>query len=66
VKQIKEERMAKIRLVAGVCLVVLVIGFWLAPVVATAKTVYIGGTMSLTGPYAEDSAAVLAGFEDYV
>lgn len=31
-----------------------------------AKTVYIGGTMSLTGPYAEDSAAVLAGFEDYV
>jgi branched-chain amino acid transport system substrate-binding protein len=33
---------------------------------ARAKTLYIGGTMSLTGPYAEDSAAVLAGFEDYV
>jgi len=31
-----------------------------------AKTVYIGGTMSLTGPYAEDSAAILAAFEDYV
>jgi branched-chain amino acid transport system substrate-binding protein len=30
------------------------------------KTVYVGGTMSLTGPYAEDSAAVLAAFEDYV
>jgi len=29
------------------------------------KTLYIGGTMSLTGAYAEDSAAVLAGFEDY-
>jgi len=34
--------------------------------VQAAKTVYIGGTMSLTGPYAEDSAAILAAFEDYV
>ncbi len=33
---------------------------------AAGKTVYIGGTMSLTGPYAEDSAAILAAFEDYV
>lgn len=33
---------------------------------AAGKTVYIGGTMSLTGPYAEDSASVLAAFEDYV
>jgi branched-chain amino acid transport system substrate-binding protein len=32
---------------------------------ARAKTLYIGGTQSLTGPFAEDSAAVLAGFEDY-
>ncbi len=30
-----------------------------------AKTVYFGGTMALTGPYAEDTAAVLAAFEDY-
>jgi hypothetical protein len=30
-----------------------------------AKVVYISGTQSLTGPYAEDSAAVLAAFEDY-
>jgi branched-chain amino acid transport system substrate-binding protein len=30
------------------------------------KTLYIGGTQSLTGPFAEDSAAVLAAFEDYV
>ena len=29
------------------------------------KTLYVGGTMSLTGPYAEDTAAVLAGYEDY-
>jgi hypothetical protein len=33
---------------------------------AAGKAVYIGGTMSLTGPFAEDSAAVLAAFEDYV
>ena len=32
------------------------------PVDGSAKTVYVGGTMSLTGPYAEDSAAMLAGF----
>jgi ABC-type branched-subunit amino acid transport system substrate-binding protein len=30
------------------------------------QTIYIGGTMSLTGAYAEDSAAVLAAFEDYI
>ncbi|MCG6534019.1 MAG: ABC transporter substrate-binding protein, partial [Syntrophales bacterium LBB04] len=30
-----------------------------------AKTLYFGGTMALTGPLAEDTAAVLAAFEDY-
>jgi ABC-type branched-subunit amino acid transport system substrate-binding protein len=34
------------------------------PVVA--KTLYVGGTFALTGAYAEDCAAVLAGFQDYV
>ena len=29
-------------------------------------TLYIGGTQSLTGAYAEDSAALLAGMQDYV
>ncbi len=29
-------------------------------------TMYVGGTFALTGPYAEDCAAVLAGFQDYV
>ncbi len=29
------------------------------------KKFHIGGTQSLTGPFAEDSAAVLAGIEDY-
>jgi ABC-type branched-subunit amino acid transport system substrate-binding protein len=39
----------------------------LLPVSAyAAKTLYVGGTQSLTGPFAEDSAAVLAGIEDYV
>jgi len=31
-----------------------------------AKIMYIGGTMSLTGAYAEDSAAILAAYEDYM
>lgn len=39
---------------------------WGGPAFGAAKTVYVGGTMSLTGPFAEDSAAVLAAFEDYV
>ena len=30
-----------------------------------AKILYIGGTMALTGAYAEDTAAALAAFEDY-
>jgi len=29
------------------------------------KKLYIGGSMALTGPYAEDVAAILAAFEDY-
>jgi hypothetical protein len=29
------------------------------------KKLYLGGTMALTGAYAEDTAAVLAGYEDY-
>jgi ABC-type branched-subunit amino acid transport system substrate-binding protein len=33
--------------------------------VTYAKTLYVGGTQSLTGPFAEDSAAVLAGIQDF-
>lgn len=33
--------------------------------VMASKKLYIGGTMALTGAYAEDTAAVLAAFEDY-
>ena len=60
--------MGKMKLAANICMVVLLaLGtvFLLCGRIE-AKTVYVGGTMSLTGAYAEDSAAVLAGFEDYV
>jgi branched-chain amino acid transport system substrate-binding protein len=30
------------------------------------KVVYVGGAMALTGAYAEDTAAVLAAYEDYI
>jgi hypothetical protein len=33
---------------------------------AKTVTLYVGGTFALTGAYAEDCAAVLAGFQDYV
>jgi len=60
--------MATFRLVMISCVTVLLAALVLMPVAAEAagKTVYVGGTMSLTGPYAEDSAATLAGYEDYV
>src|SRR3990172_1873200 len=46
--------------------IVMVAALSLFPKVAQAqKKLYIGGTMALTGAYAEDTAAVLAGFEDY-
>ena len=56
----------RIGLGAALCVLVLVAGLLILPAEGSAKSVYIGGTMSLTGPYAEDSAAVLAGFQDYV
>lgn len=39
-----------------------------ATTTAAAKpvTLYVGGLFALTGAYAEDSAAVLAGYEDYI
>lgn len=58
--------MAKIRLVLLASVMITVGALPLFPVSAdAAKVVYISGTQSLTGPYAEDSAAVLAAFEDY-
>lgn len=59
--------MAKMRwmLVAGTVILLVAVSF--LPVNSfAAKKLYVGGTQSLTGPFAEDSAAVLAAFEDYV
>jgi ABC-type branched-subunit amino acid transport system substrate-binding protein len=60
--------MAKIRSTLVVCMITIVLGLLLFSPSANAagKTLYIGGTMSLTGPYAEDSAAILTAYEDYV
>jgi ABC-type branched-subunit amino acid transport system substrate-binding protein len=59
--------MNKIRLVFVASMMMILVAWSLLPASAqAAKTLYIGGTMSLTGPYAEDSAAILAAFEDYV
>jgi len=47
--------------------IILMVATSLLPVSAHAeKILYVGGTQSLTGPFAEDSAAVLAAIEDYV
>jgi branched-chain amino acid transport system substrate-binding protein len=59
--------MAKMRWILAVSAIVLMAATSLLPVSAhAAKTLYVGGTQSLTGPFAEDSAAVLAAIEDYV
>ena len=56
----------RIGLWTTICVLVLTVGLVVFPSEGSAKTVYVGGTMSLTGPYAEDSAAILAAYEDYV
>jgi branched-chain amino acid transport system substrate-binding protein len=63
----KEEKMFKMRfaLVASLICLLAVASFMPASSAEAAKTLYIGGTMALTGAYAEDTAAVLAGYEDY-
>lgn len=58
--------MAKIRFVLVAFLIIMLAALSLFPASAIGqKKLYIGGTMSLTGAYAEDTAAVLAGYEDY-
>jgi ABC-type branched-subunit amino acid transport system substrate-binding protein len=59
--------MDKLRWMLIVSLVVMIGSLLVFAIPATyAKSLYIGGTQSLTGPFAEDSAAVLAGMQDYV
>jgi len=58
--------MNKIRLALIGFVIITIAALSLFPASANAqKKFYISGTQSLTGPYAEDSAAVLAAFEDY-
>jgi len=59
--------MARNKWMSAVVTIFLMVAAALLPVNAQAeKVLYVGGTQSLTGPFAEDSAAVLAGIEDYV
>jgi hypothetical protein len=58
--------MGKMRLVLVASIIIMLAVSSLFPVGAeAAKTLYIGGSMALTGAYAEDVAAILAAFEDY-
>ena len=59
--------MIKMRLLLVAFVIIMLVTLSLFPVSAIAqKKLYIGGTQSLTGPFAEDSAAVLAAMQDYV
>jgi ABC-type branched-subunit amino acid transport system substrate-binding protein len=63
----RRRKMSKIRLVLVASVMIMLVATSLFPPSAeAAKILYIGGTMSLTGAYAEDSAAILAAYEDYV
>lgn len=59
--------MAKIKwvLIASLVIMLLAVPLFGACEEEAEGVLYIGGTMSLTGAYAEDTAAVLAGYEDY-
>jgi branched-chain amino acid transport system substrate-binding protein len=57
--------MQKMKWAFGLVMVVIVASVLFPAGVQAQKKFYISGTQSLTGPYAEDSAAILAAFEDY-
>ena len=58
--------MGKMRLALVASVIIMLVVSSLFPVSAeAAKTLYIGGSMALTGAYAEDVAAILSAFEDY-
>jgi ABC-type branched-subunit amino acid transport system substrate-binding protein len=58
--------MAKIKLALVTLVIIMLSGSLLFPDRPQAqKKIYIGGSMALTGAYAENVAAVLAAFEDY-
>jgi branched-chain amino acid transport system substrate-binding protein len=67
INQKGEKEMSRVRLLFVAFVMIVLAALCVFPAGASAeKVLYVGGTMSLTGPYAEDSAAILAAFEDYV
>jgi branched-chain amino acid transport system substrate-binding protein len=63
----RREEMVKMRLALVASVMILLVAASLFPTNAEcSKILYVGGTMALTGPYAEDTAAVLGAYEDYV
>jgi hypothetical protein len=66
-KRKRREKMAKIRWALVAFAIIMLAASSLFPASAEAeKKLYVGGTMALTGAYAEDTAAILAAYEDYV
>ena len=57
--------MAKLRFALIASLIIMLASSLFTARAQAAKTLYIGGSMALTGAYAENVAAVLAAFEDY-
>ena len=59
--------MAKIRLALVTLVIIMLSASSLFPEKAQAqKKIYIGGSMAITGAYAENVAAVLAAFQDHL
>ena len=59
--------MAKIRLALVASVIIMLVALSVFPASAkAAKTLYVGGTMALTGAYAEDTAVILAAYQDYI
>jgi hypothetical protein len=62
----EERKMRRIKLASVALVVVMLSVFLLFPDNSRAETkLYVGGSMALTGPLAENVAAVLTAFEDY-
>jgi len=58
--------MARTRFALVGSVILMLVATSLFPVSAqAAKKLYVGGTMALTGAYAQDTAVVLAGYQDY-
>jgi hypothetical protein len=62
----EEKKMVKIKLAIVALIIFALSASSLFPEKAQAqKKIYIGGSMALTGPYAQNVAALLAAFQDY-